>query len=93
MANFNDLSALLEGFIKRGLPGCGCAVAKNGEVLYEGYFGYADLEEKKPMNEESVFRIFSMTKVVICTAAMILYERGKFLLSDPISESPHVKNR
>lgn len=86
MVSYNNLSALLESFTKRGLPGCGCAVAKSGEILYEGYFGYADLEEKKPINEESVFRIFSMTKVVICTAAMILYERGKFLLSDPIYE-------
>uniref|UniRef100_UPI00047BB416 serine hydrolase domain-containing protein n=1 Tax=Caldanaerobius polysaccharolyticus TaxID=44256 RepID=UPI00047BB416 len=86
MANFSDLSALLEGFVTKGLPGCGCAIAKNGEILYEGYFGYADLEKRKPINEESVFRIFSMTKVIICTAAMILYERGKFLLSDPIYE-------
>lgn len=46
MISYNNLSALLESFTKRGLPGCGCAVAKSGEILYEGYFGYADLEEK-----------------------------------------------
>ena len=86
MSNYNHLSALLEGYVKRGLPGCGCAVAKDGRILYEGYYGYADLEEKKPINEDSVYRIFSMTKVIICTAAMILYERGKFLLSDPLYE-------
>ena len=86
MSNYNHLSALLEGYVKRGLPGCGCAAAKDGRILYEGYYGYADLEEKKPINEDSVYRIFSMTKVIICTAAMILYERGKFLLSDPLYE-------
>lgn len=86
MANFDDLSKLLEKFVKDGLPGCGCAIAKDGKILYEGYFGYADLEEKKPITEDSVFRIFSMTKVVICTAAMILFERGKFLLNEPIYE-------
>jgi len=86
MAKFDDLSNLLKKFVEDGLPGCGCAVAKDGKILYEGYFGYADLEEKKPITEDSVFRIFSMTKVVICTAALILFERGKFLLHEPIYE-------
>lgn len=86
MARFDDLSNLLKKFVEDGLPGCGCAVAKDGKILYEGYYGYADLEEKKPITEDSVFRIFSMTKVIICTAAMILFERGKFLLHEPIYE-------
>ncbi|HEX3030432.1 MAG TPA: serine hydrolase domain-containing protein [Clostridia bacterium] len=86
MAGFDDLSALLKQFVKNGTPGCGCAVAKNGKTLYQGYFGYADLEEKRPVTEDTVYRLFSMTKVVICTAAMMLFERGKFLLNEPIYE-------
>ncbi|WPX08305.1 serine hydrolase domain-containing protein [Anaerocellum danielii] len=86
MSRFDDLSKLLSGFVTSGLPGCACALAKDGEILWEGYFGYADLERKIPMNETSVFRLASMTKVIICTAALILYERGQFLLSDPVYE-------
>jgi len=86
MAKFDDLSRLLEKFVKDGLPGCACAVAKEGKTLFEGYFGYADIEDKIPVTEDTVFRLFSMTKVIICTAAMMLYERGKFLLNEPIYE-------
>ncbi len=86
MARFENLSELLKRYVENGLPGCGCAVAKDGEVLYQGYFGYADLEEKRKITEDTVYRMFSMTKVVICTAAMILFERGEFLLNEPIYE-------
>lgn len=86
MARFDDMSALLKQFVKDGPAGCGCAVAKGGKTLYEGYAGYADLEEKRPVAEDTVYRLFSMTKVVICTAAMILFERGKFLLNEPVYE-------
>ncbi|MDR2933264.1 MAG: beta-lactamase family protein [Oscillospiraceae bacterium] len=84
MPDFKHLDALLQDFIQNGLPGCGCAVAKDGKVLYEGYHGFADIETARPVGPDTVYRLFSMTKVVICTAAMMLYERGKFLLSDPL---------
>ncbi len=86
MAGFDDLSALLKQFVKDGTPGCGCAVAKDGKTLYQGYYGYADLEEKRPIAEDTIYRLFSLTKVVMCTAALILFERGKFLLNEPVYE-------
>lgn len=86
MARFDDLSELLKQFVKNGPAGCGCAVAKDGKTLYEGYFGYADLEDKRPITEDTVYRLISMTKVVICMAALMLFERGKFLLNEPIYE-------
>jgi len=86
MADFKDLDLLLKEFVKKGPAGCACAVAKEGKILYEGYFGYADLEEKRPVDADTVFRLYSMTKVIICTAAMILFERGKFLLNEPVYE-------
>lgn len=86
MSSFDDMSELLRQFIKNGPAGCGCAIAKDGKTLYEGYFGYADLDEKRPITEDTVYRLFSLTKVVICTAALMLFERGKFLLNDPIYE-------
>lgn len=86
MAKFDELSALLEGFVKEGLPGCGCAVAKDGKTLFEGYYGYADIESQKPITEDTVYRLFSMTKVIVCTAAMMLFEKGRFLLNEPLYE-------
>lgn len=86
MSRFADLDKFLSENIKTGPSGCGCAVAKDGEILYENYFGYADLEKKTPITADTVYRQFSTTKVAVCTAGMMLYERGKFLLNDPIYE-------
>lgn len=86
MGNFAALDRYLEQLVQSGPAGCGCRVEKDGEVLYENYFGYADLEEKRPVTKDSIFRQFSTTKLVICTAAMTLFEQGKFLLDDPIYE-------
>lgn len=86
MSKNKDMDELLHKFVKEGPVGCACAVTKNNEILYENYFGYADLEKKTLVNQDTLFRLFSMTKPIICTAGMMLFERGKFLLSDPISE-------
>lgn len=86
MGSFKAMDEFLGELVKRGPAGCGCAVARDGEILYENYFGYGNLEQKKKIDRNSVYRQFSSTKVVICTAAMMLYERGKFLLNDPIYE-------
>jgi len=84
MSTIKDLDRLLQGFVDGGLPGCGLQIAQNGKTLYEGYFGYADIEAKKPVTDQSVFRLASMSKIPLYTTLMMLYERGKFLLTDPI---------
>ena len=72
--------------MKNGPPGCGCAVAKDGKIRMKDISGYSDIEEKRPVTEDTVYRLFSMTKVIICTAGMMLFERGKFLLNEPLYE-------
>ena len=47
MAGKEYLDTFLSDLVKTGPAGCGCAVARDGELLYENYFGYADLEKKK----------------------------------------------
>ena len=84
MANFSDLDALLQGFVDGGLPGCSCQIAQNGKTIYENYFGYADIEGKKPVTKDSMFRMASMSKLPLYITCMILFERGKFLLTDPL---------
>ncbi len=93
MRGTEKLDAFLSELVKTGPVGCGCAVARDGEVLYENYFGYADLEKGKKIDAGSVYRQYSSTKVIVCTAAMMLFEEGKFLLNDPIYEYfPEWKN-
>lgn len=86
MADFSYLDGLLKSFPQKNLAGCGCAVAKEGKILYEGYHGLADIESNTPVTEDTSYRLWSMTKVIVCTAAMMLFERGKFLLNDPLYE-------
>lgn len=77
---------LLKGFVDNGTIGCSCSVIQNDELMYENSFGYMNLEEKKPLELDTIFRMYSMTKVITCTAAMMLFERGLFQIQDPISE-------
>lgn len=84
MANFKQLDSLLQSFVDNGLPGCSLQIAQHGETIYEGYFGYADMETKAPVTRDSIFRQASMSKIPLYTVAMMLYEKGKFLLTDPI---------
>ena len=85
MASYKQLDALLQSFVDDGgLPGCSLQIARHGETLYEGYFGYSDLEAKTPLTRDSIFRQASMSKIPLYTVMMMLYERGKFLLTDPI---------
>ena len=83
MAKFSDLDRLLQKFAGSTVPGCSCVVSQNGKVLYEGYYGMADIKAGKPVTADTVYRLFSMTKVIVCTAAMIQFERGEFLLNEP----------
>ena len=85
MSTTKDLDRLLQGFVDGGLPGCSLQIAQRGKTLYEGYFGYADLQTKEPVTKQSIFRQASMSKIPLYVTMMMLYERGKFLLTDPIS--------
>ena len=59
-------------------------VARGGQVCYLDVQGQRDVERGTPMTEDSILRIYSMTKPVTSLALMILHERGLFSLSDPV---------
>jgi CubicO group peptidase (beta-lactamase class C family) len=80
------LTPLLEEFVEKGPPGCACIISRRGGVVYEKYIGYADREKKKEISPETIYRLFSNSKPITCVAALILYERGLYLLSDPVSD-------
>ncbi|MEO6839054.1 MAG: serine hydrolase domain-containing protein [Ginsengibacter sp.] len=67
-------------------------VKDNQLVQYKGY-GYADVDSKKKMQKDELVRIASQTKALTCTGIMILYEHGKILLNEPVSDFiPEFKN-
>ena len=60
-------------------------IARNGKIVYSETYGQADREAGKPMTEDVIYRIYSMTKPVTGVALMMLYEEGKFFLNDPVA--------
>jgi len=80
------LSAALRADVERGeIPGSVVLIMRGGVLAYFEAFGYADRNLQRPMHEDCIFRIASMTKPVTVVAALLLMERGKLLLSDPVS--------
>jgi len=75
------------------IAGAVTLLARHGKVAHIGVYGYQDKEAKIPMCEDTIFAIMSMTKPITSLAVLMLYEEGKFLLSDPVSKYiPAFKN-
>jgi CubicO group peptidase (beta-lactamase class C family) len=64
------------------LGGC---IFKENKIFWEGYYGWANLEEKIPLTKENIFHLASLSKVFTATALIQLYERGKLKLDDDIN--------
>ncbi len=87
------LTPLLKSFVEKGPRGCSLEVMRQGKTLYRHCEGYADTQTQTPITPDTIFRIYSMSKVITCTAALMLYERGLFALNDPLEEYlPEFKN-
>lgn len=67
-------------------PGFVTLVARNGKIVHHQAFGMRDVENGLPMEEDTIFRMFSMTKPVTAVAVMQLVEDGKIAVSDPVSK-------
>ncbi|HEX3491416.1 MAG TPA: serine hydrolase domain-containing protein [Streptosporangiaceae bacterium] len=67
------------------LPGWLIAVSRNGRVAHVSACGLRDMEDSLPVESDTLWRIYSMSKPVTSVAAMMLYEEGGFELTDPIS--------
>jgi len=68
-------------------------IARDGKIIYNKAFGVSDIDSKKAMATDNIFRIASQTKAITSISAMMLFEEGKFLLDDPVSKYiPEFKN-
>ena len=66
------------------IPGAVALIARDGKTVYHKAFGLLDIEQKTPMTRDTIFRIASMSKAITAVGVMVLYERGHFLLGDPV---------
>ncbi|MBW1294962.1 serine hydrolase domain-containing protein [Aquimarina litoralis] len=69
---------------EKQLAGIQTAILRKGKLVHFDSYGYANIEEGKPLDKHHIFRIFSMTKPIVSVALMQLYEEGKFRLEDPL---------
>jgi len=82
----SNIKHKLQDYVDRGkVSGFVTLVARESEVAHFESCGYRDAENKLPMERDTIFRIYSMTKPITSIALMQLYERGKFQLPQPVS--------
>ena len=67
------------------IAGCQTLVARHGHVAYFKSQGLMDRERRKPLSDDTIFRLYSMTKPITSVALMTLFENGHFQLNDPVS--------
>jgi CubicO group peptidase (beta-lactamase class C family) len=68
------------------VPGLSVAVVENGEYIWSGGFGLADVENNSPASEHTLYRLASISKSLTATAAMQLWERKQFDLDAPVQK-------
>lgn len=78
--NWLDSQYLADG----RLVGAQTLVAQGDEIVWRACQGDMDREQKKPVREDTLYRIYSMTKPIVSVALMMLYERGLFRLDEPV---------
>ncbi len=77
----------IDRYVEEGkYPGALCLVSRGGEEAFFHQVGLRDVERSRPMQRDSVLRLYSMTKPVASVALMMLYEEGRFQLDDPVSK-------
>ena len=69
-----------------GFAGISTLLARRGQVVHCSQVGWQERETQAPMAADTIFRIYSMTKPIICTALMMLHEEGRFQLFHPVAK-------
>ena len=93
-ARLARLDAYMQGVVAEGrVAGMTTLLARHGKVVSFKTYGKKSLASGQPMTEDTIFRIYSMTKPITGVAMMILFEEGKWRLDDPVTRYiPEFKN-
>ena len=81
---FDKLSKMLDSFIEMGIPGYDIIVKQHGETVFRRMDGFSDRDAGIRMRGDELYYVYSCSKVLTCTAAMQLYEKGLFKLDDEL---------
>src|SRR5512132_1923321 len=82
----DPITAAIESIVDAGgLAGVATLIWRDGKVIQIGTIGWRDVEARLPIERDTLFRVASMTKPVTSTAALMLFEEGRFALEDPIT--------
>ena len=100
-AAITHLDASMTALVETGRrSGVVWAISKNGKLISHKALGLRDMENGLPMQTDTLFRLYSMTRAITAVAVMIMHEEGKFNLDDPVSnyipafsDTPVLKNR
>ena len=77
----------MQAYVDRGVyAGIVTLIARRGKIVHAGQYGWRDKEAKTPIAADTIFRLYSMTKPIVCTALMTLIEEGRFRLVDPVAK-------
>ena len=83
---FDELTRLIDSMPSCGIPAADCLVYHRGKPVYRHMTGYADLDGGVPVTENTLYNLYSASKVATCTAALTLYDKGLYRLDDPVAE-------
>jgi|GEM_PF-803818 len=67
------------------VPGLAACIIKKDSIVWQGYYGYADISKNKPVTDSTIFMLASVSKTIMATALMQLYEAGRFQLDDSVN--------
>jgi CubicO group peptidase (beta-lactamase class C family) len=82
----SSLDSFFVSFISTNhIPGLAACIVKKDSIVWQGYYGYADISKNKPVTDSTIFLLASVSKTITGTALMQLYEQGKFKLDDSIN--------
>ncbi|MDR2547851.1 MAG: beta-lactamase family protein [Lachnospiraceae bacterium] len=84
--DFSKVTYYLDSLADIGIAGTDLAIYHRGEPVYRHHTGFADIETRRPITADTLYAIYSMTKIVTCVTALRLYERGAFLLNDRLAD-------
>lgn len=86
-ARLDRIKPVMQSYVdNRGFAGLTTLLARHNHIIHFEQVGWQDRESRTPLSTVTIFRIYSMTKPIICVAFMTLYEQGRFQLFDPVAK-------
>jgi CubicO group peptidase (beta-lactamase class C family) len=86
-AKLNEIDTQLQADIAEGkIPGAVLLIARHGKIAYFKSFGYRDNDKQLPMEKDSIFRLYSMTKSLTAASIATLKDEGKLAFDDPVAK-------